>query len=81
MLRDPSLSLRTGNEVKSLFYSRFTIELRQVFLAMKVFQAKNVSFLFKQDLRKGTIYRVLVRYASANTPYQWCLYVSPDHVR
>ena len=31
-------------------YSRFTIELRQVFLAMKVFQAKNVSFLFKMTI-------------------------------
>ena len=28
-------------------YSSFTIELRQVLLAMKVFQAKNVSFLLK----------------------------------
>ena len=29
------------------YYSRLTIELRQVFLAIKVFQAKNISFLFK----------------------------------
>ena len=29
------------------YYSRLTIELRQVFLTMKVFQAKNISFSFK----------------------------------
>jgi hypothetical protein len=29
---------------------RFTIELRQVFLAIKVFQAKNISFLFKMTI-------------------------------
>ena len=32
-------------------YSRFTIELRQVFFAMKLFQSKkNVSFLFKRTI-------------------------------
>ncbi len=29
------------------YYSRLTIELRQVFLAMKLFQAKSISSLFK----------------------------------
>ena len=38
---------RIFNQRQSIIYSRFTIELRQVFLAMKVFQAKNISFLFK----------------------------------
>ena len=35
------------------YYSRLTIELRQVFLAMKVFQAKNISFLFKMTIITG----------------------------
>ena len=41
-----SLLLFSSQEI----YSRFTIELRQVFLAMEVFQAKDVSSLFKKTI-------------------------------
>ena len=36
--------------IEKMSYSRFTIELREVFLAMKVFKEKNVSFLFKMTI-------------------------------
>ena len=41
-----SLLLFSSQEI----YSRLTIELRQVFLAMEVFQGKNVSSLFKMTI-------------------------------
>ena len=49
-----SLLLFSSQEI----YSRFTIELRQVFLAMEVFQAKDVSSLFKKNyISRGWAYQ------------------------
>ncbi len=49
-----SLLLFSSQEI----YSRFTIELRQVFLAMEVFQAKNISSLFKNNyISRGWAYQ------------------------
>ena len=52
-------------------YSRFTIELRQVFLAVKVFQGKNVSFLFKITININLLLYVMLCISFIEHLYQF----------